>query len=93
MLDSEDDFMPAKVFTTNENNVKQKEQMIPVFKNLSQFSDIPDQTILQVIGIISPSSSSEMAKIRLSDGEYWVTSNLDKVGFLGGYTKYGCQKQ
>ena len=84
---SSDDFLPTKSYKPQENTTA-KPKIIPVFKTVTKFSDLPDQTVLQVTAVISPHCNDEDTIIHLSDGEYWVSSLLNKVTYINCFFSY-----
>lgn len=76
--DSDDDFMPAKVSSKSDVGGSNKKTIVPILRSVQTFSDIRDQTTLQIIEIILPSGDEERSTVHLSDGEVWVSSTLNK---------------
>ena len=81
---SSDDFMPTYSQLIKENVISEDKKgktctLTPVLKSVSDFKNLPDQTVLQVTEIFPPQCDADEERIHLSDGEVWVTSYLTKV--------------
>ena len=53
--------------------------MIPaIFEHIKDYSDIDDQSILQIIEILPSENENDVIVVNLSDGQYWVTTALNQ---------------
>ena len=56
-----------------------KTVVVPIFKNISRFSDIMDNTVMQVTEIVPSNEEEGIYTAHLSDGEFWVSTSLSEV--------------
>ena len=78
--DSSDDFEDCPSKKVNRLN--------SVFRNVKDFSHIPDNTVLQVVELIPNSSEHDIYNANLSDGEFWILSVLNKEKFVKNHLEY-----
>ena len=59
-------------------NVSLHNPMVPVFKNVKSFSDIPNESSLHIIEIIPNINDGNICHVHLSNGQFWVLSPLNQ---------------